>query len=54
MNYEYITNCLNICEDHLNEGGGKITSIVLRDFTQIPDAIKELIKKDYKTVKKIN
>ena len=52
MNYKYITNCLNACEEHLNEGGGKITNIVLSSFT-IPENIKALIKENYKLVKKI-
>jgi hypothetical protein len=52
MDYNYIINCLNTCEQHLNEGGGKITSIVLSSFT-IPEDIKLLIKENYKLVKKI-
>lgn len=52
MIYDDINKCFNMCEDHLNEGGGKITSVVLRDFN-IPDTIKNLIKEDYKTVRKI-
>ena len=53
MNYEYITECLNICEEHINEGGGKITSIVLREFSKIPPIIKDLIKENYKLVRKL-
>lgn len=52
MNYEYISDCLNICQEHINEGGGKITSVVLSGC-KIPDNIKNLIKDDYKIVKKI-
>ena len=49
---EIFINCLNVCEEHLNEGGGKITNIVLSSFT-IPENIKALIKENYKLVKKI-
>jgi superfamily II DNA or RNA helicase len=52
MSYHEIMKCLNQCEQHLNEGGGKITSIVLLNF-YFPENIKNLIKKDYKTVRKI-
>ena len=52
MNYQEITRCLNICDEHINEGGGKITSVVLAGFP-IPTNIANLIKKDYKTVRKI-
>ena len=53
MIYNYITNCFDTCEEHLNEGGGKITKIVLSSFILIPEQIKELIKQNYKLVKKI-
>jgi hypothetical protein len=53
MIYDYITNCFDICNEHLNEGGGKITKIVLSSFILIPEQIKELIKQNYKLVKKI-
>jgi hypothetical protein len=53
MNYEYITNCVNICEEHINENGRKITSIVLCNFTLIPENVKALIKESYKLVRKI-
>ena len=53
MNYEYINNCFVVCQEHLDEGGGKITKIVLNNFTLISDQIKELIKQNYKLVKKI-
>jgi superfamily II DNA or RNA helicase len=53
MNYKYITDCFTLCEDHLNEGGGKITSVILREFKEIPENIKDLIKQNYKLVKKI-
>jgi hypothetical protein len=36
MIYNYITNCFDTCEEHLNEGGGKITKIVLSSFILIP------------------
>ena len=52
INYDYISKCLNICDEHINEGGGKITSILLRDFL-LPEEIKNLIKNNYKIVKKI-
>jgi hypothetical protein len=43
MIYDYITNCFDTCEEHLNEGGGKITKIVLSGFILIPDN-KSIIK----------
>lgn len=52
INYDYISKCLNICDEHINEGGGKITSILLREFL-LPEEIKNLIKNNYKIVKKI-
>ncbi len=52
MNYQEISKCLAQCDEHINEGGGKITSVVLAGFN-LPDNIKNLIKQDYKTVKKI-
>jgi superfamily II DNA or RNA helicase len=41
-----------MCDDHINEGGGKITSVILAGFN-IPDNIKKLIKLDYKMVRKL-
>jgi hypothetical protein len=52
MIYEQIFECIDICNEHINEGGGKITNILLRDFN-FPDNIKFLIKDDYKTFHKI-
>ena len=52
MNYQDIAKCLSLCEDHINEGGGKITSVVLSSFP-MPENIKNLIKQDYKMFKKI-
>jgi superfamily II DNA or RNA helicase len=52
MNYQEISKCLEQCDEHINEGGGKITSVVLAGFN-LPDNIKNLIKQDYKTVRKI-
>lgn len=52
MNYQEISKCLAQCDEHINEGGGKITSVVLAGFN-LPDNIKNFIKQDYKTVKKI-
>lgn len=51
MNYQDICECFNACKEHLEEGGGKITSIVLKGYN-IPETIKSLIKEDYKLVKK--
>ncbi len=53
MNYNYISNCLNMCDEHINEGGFKITSIVLVSFVLLPSNIKKLIIEDYKLVRKI-
>ncbi len=52
MNYEYIKKCFDACDEHINEGGGKITSPILAPY-DIPNNIKQLIKDDYKLVKKI-
>lgn len=52
MIYDDIINCLQTCQEHLDEGGGKITNVILREY-KFPDNIKELIKTDYKTVKQI-
>jgi superfamily II DNA or RNA helicase len=52
MNYSDIIKCLGMCDDHINEGGGKITSVILAGFN-IPDNIKKLIKLDYKMVRKL-
>ena len=53
MNHEYIVNCLKMCEEHINEGGGKITNPFLISYVEIPSNVKELIKENYKVVKKI-
>jgi superfamily II DNA or RNA helicase len=50
MNYELITQCFDDCIEHLNDGGGKITSIVLKPYN-ISDKVKSLIREDYITVK---
>lgn len=52
MNYQDIAKCLSLCEDHINEGRCKITSVVLSSFP-MPENIKNLIKQDYKMFKKI-
>jgi superfamily II DNA or RNA helicase len=52
MIYQEITECFKACREHLEEGGGKITSIVLKNFN-IPDTVKNLIKEDYKIVNKL-
>ena len=52
MLYEEINECINICGEHILEGGGKITNIILRDFN-FPDNIKILIKDDYNIFYKI-
>ena len=46
MIYEEIIECINICHEHMKEGGGKITNVLLRDFN-FPENIKLLIKDDY-------
>lgn len=52
MLYNEFCNCIRMCEEHINEGGGKITNMVLLTFN-IPQNIKDLIKLNYKLVKKI-
>lgn len=52
MNYRDIIKCLDMCDEHINEGGGKITSVILAGFN-MPDNIKNLIKSDYKMVRKL-
>lgn len=52
MLYNDFCKCINLCQEHINEGGGKITNIVLLTFN-IPQNIKDLIKLNYKLVKKI-
>jgi len=52
MLYEDILQCINTCDEHINEGGGKITNVVLKGY-KLPENIKILIKEDYKTFMKI-
>ena len=44
--------CLDLCNNHIDEGGGKITNVVLRDFI-LPDNIKELIKENHIIVRNL-
>jgi superfamily II DNA or RNA helicase len=52
MIYQEINECFKNCREHLEEGGVKITSIVLKNFN-IPESVKSLIKADYKLVSKL-
>jgi len=53
MLYEDIKNCLNDCDEHVQDGGHIITNTLLKPYKEIPDNIKTLIKQDYKVVSKI-
>lgn len=52
MKYEDIIQCLDMCTEHINEGGGKITNAMLQSFP-IPSNIKDLIKENHMIVRKI-
>lgn len=52
MNYDYISNCLDMCDEHLDEGGYKVTSVLLRGFN-LPQDINKLFMDDHKLVRKI-
>ena len=52
MIYERFIECLDLCNNHIDEGGGKITNVVLRDFI-LPDNIKELIKENHIIVRNL-
>lgn len=52
MKYENIILCLNMCIEHINEGGGKITSAMLQSY-DFPANVKNLIKENHMIVMKI-